>query len=95
MPRDFQSLLIGAAVIVTVHEVAAPGSGPDIRRRYGFTGRETELLGHMLEGRSLADAAAAMAISLSTARQYVKQLMAKTHTHRQAELIALLVRLGH
>jgi DNA-binding CsgD family transcriptional regulator/PAS domain-containing protein len=92
MPRDFQSLLTGASVIVTVHEVSVLHPGQDLHLRFGLTKREMQLAGHMMQGESLPFAASAMGISLSTVRQYVKQMLAKTHTHRQAELVALLVR---
>ena len=95
MPRDFQSLLSGASVLVTLHEVAAAklAAGRDLRAQFHLTGREGELAAHLLSGRRLSHAAEIMGVSVSTARQYVKSIFAKTGTHGQAELVALLSRL--
>jgi DNA-binding CsgD family transcriptional regulator len=93
MPRDFQALLAGATVLVTIHEVAASDRArPAFRERWRLTAREAELAQRLAAGDGLADAAAAMGISLSTARQHLKAVFEKTHTHRQGELVALIAR---
>ncbi len=43
-------------------------------------------------GRSLAEAAGTMGISIATARHYLKAIFAKTETARQSELVALLAK---
>lgn len=94
MPRDFRSLLSGASVLVTLHEVAPARLGVhDLRARFRLTAREMELSAHLLSGKRLAHAAEMMGMSVSTARQHVKSVFAKTGTHGQAELVALLGRL--
>ena len=96
MPHDFQSLLAGSAVLVTTHEVDIMKSAPvrDLRARFNLTARELELCTHLLAGRKLAQAAELMGMSVATARQYSKSVFAKTGTHGQAEVVALLGRLA-
>ena len=79
-----------------MHEITEAKAGPvrDLRERFRLTSREVELSTHLLSGKRLAHAAQMMGMSVSTARQHVKSVFAKTGTHGQAELIALLGRLG-
>ena len=60
----------------------------------GLTAAERRLVGHLCRGRPLEDAAAAAEVTISTARTYLKRIFAKTGTHRQSELIALLAALS-
>jgi DNA-binding CsgD family transcriptional regulator len=94
MPRDFQALLSGAAALLTLHEVAdqKAASVKDARKLFRLTVREAELAAHLVAGSGIAEAAAALGMSVSTARQHVKSIFVKTDTHRQAELVALLAR---
>lgn len=95
MPRDFQTLLGGATGLLTMHEIT-PGrvnATEDPRVQFRLTGRESEIVAQLASGTKLADAAASLGMSLTTARQHVKSIFAKTGTHRQAELVALLARL--
>lgn len=93
MPRDFQSLLSGVTALLTVQDISPPHLVDDgLRARLKLTGKEFELAQHLVAGRRLADAAAAMGISVATARQHIKSIFSKTGTHRQAELVALLAR---
>lgn len=94
MPRDFQAMLSGAAALITIHEIGTTNAAAkDTREQFRLTGREAELAAQLASGRGIADAAAALGMSVSTARQHVKSIFAKTGTHRQAELVALLARL--
>jgi DNA-binding CsgD family transcriptional regulator len=61
-------------------------------RAYGLTNSEYQIATGVLNGKGLADVAAATNLSLSTVRSYMKQVFAKTDTHRQSELIALYYR---
>jgi len=61
---------------------------------FGLTSRESALAQQLLAGADLAAAAAALNVSLETVRSRLKILFAKTGTHRQAELLRLLTRLG-
>lgn len=59
---------------------------------HGLSGVESRLLINLTDGLTLADAAAKMRIKLETARTYLKQIFAKTGTHRQTDLTALMMR---
>lgn len=54
----------------------------------GLTSRETEVLGMLVKGMSVADIAGALGISQSTVQTYRKSLMAKFGVHKLAEMIA-------
>ncbi len=57
---------------------------------YGLTRSEIEVANLLCKGRSLAQIARRRNVSGHTIRSVVKSLMAKTETHRQAQLVALL-----
>lgn len=59
-------------------------------RLVGLSPTEAKLAGHLYRGHTIAEAASAMRIKIETARSYLKQIFAKTDTHRQADLLALL-----
>lgn len=54
--------------------------------------REAALAAALSRGVSLADAAERLGITIGSARIYLKSVFAKTHTRRQAELVALIAR---
>jgi DNA-binding CsgD family transcriptional regulator len=60
---------------------------------FGFTAREAELAALLMQRHSIETAAATLAISTPTARIHLRNLFAKTRTHRQSELVLLLSRL--
>ena len=62
-------------------------------RAIGLTRAERRLVGHLCRGRALEDAAGEADVTISTARTYLKRIFAKTGTHRQSELVALLASL--
>lgn len=64
-----------------------------LRHALGLTPAEALLAGAMAEGRSLESCADQLGIAIGTARQRLKAIFAKTGTHRQGELVALLSRL--
>ena len=51
---------------------------------------EARLARHLAAGCTVARAAPALGIAVSTARRHLKALMAKSRTHRQADLVAVL-----
>jgi DNA-binding CsgD family transcriptional regulator len=57
---------------------------------FDLTPAEAQLARVLVAGRSLRVAAEAAGISIGTARERLKQVQAKTATHRQAELVSLL-----
>lgn len=62
-----------------------------LRYAYGLTGAEARLACALVDGASLREASARQGITYSTARGYVKSLLQKTGTHRQAQLVARLM----
>lgn len=91
-PRDFASLLSGAAALFTVHEVSPPEvkREQDFQALYGLTPREVQLCKRLVSGEPLARIADEMGITVETARQYLKSAFSKTGTSRQTELVLLL-----
>ena len=63
-------------------------------RALGLTAAERRLVGHLCRGRPLEEAAGEAEVTISTARTYLKRIFAKTGTHRQSELVALLAALS-
>jgi len=82
-----------ARAIVLLREPEAPLAfdRQALARTYDLTSREAELAILLASGHTLPSAAAALKIGLSTVRWYLKHLFEKTETHRQAELIRLVV----
>jgi DNA-binding CsgD family transcriptional regulator/PAS domain-containing protein len=56
---------------------------------FGLTPAETRLLERMMQGDTLAEAAAAMNVAMTTVRTHRSRLLAKTGVQRQASLVAL------
>ncbi|AIO36022.1 transcriptional regulator, LuxR family [Burkholderia cenocepacia] len=61
---------------------------------FGLTHREATLATLLARALNLEEAASQMGIGLGTARSYLKQILVKTGTHRQAELVSRLLRSG-
>lgn len=59
---------------------------------FQLTRREAQLAMLLTRGCDLAEAASMLAIGIGTARGYLKEVLSKTSTHRQAELVALVLR---
>ncbi|MDR3101582.1 MAG: helix-turn-helix transcriptional regulator, partial [Paraburkholderia sp.] len=59
---------------------------------FQLTRREAALATLLARGMDLAGAALQMGIGMGTARAYLKQILVKTDTHRQAEMVSLLLR---
>lgn len=67
---------------------------PILRQAFGLTRAEARLAAEIGQGRDLKEIASAHGVSEGTIRSQLKSIFAKTNTHRQAELTALIVRLG-
>lgn len=65
---------------------------PSLREHYCLSKAETRLVKALLDGLTLKQSADALHISQHTARSHLKMIFSKTNTHRQAELIQLLLR---
>lgn len=84
----------GAAVVLYLmrpDQSAARGLEP-ICQLHGLSQVETRLVTHLVAGLTVTDAAAEMRIKPDTARTYLKQVFAKTGTHRQSSLVRIMTR---
>ncbi|HLY24868.1 MAG TPA: response regulator transcription factor [Aggregatilineales bacterium] len=68
-------------------EVPPPGPGKD----YGLTAREREILHLLIEGKNNGEIAAALTISISTAKFHVRSIFAKLGVTNRVEAVALAV----
>ena len=59
---------------------------------FGLTPSEKKLLRELVAGRSLKEAAEALRITRATSRNKLARIMTKTDTHRQSELLQLILR---
>jgi DNA-binding CsgD family transcriptional regulator len=87
-----RSPFLGARALLTFASVE-PRPGPKsslLAKLFGLTPAEAKLASLMAEGISVEKAAEALEISRETARNQLKAVFAKTATHRQSELVALL-----
>lgn len=85
------------AVLARIEDLTLRSS-PDFEARLrallGLTPREARLAGALATGCSLNVHSAGQGVSLETTRTHLRGLFAKTGTHRQVELVALLSRLA-
>lgn len=66
-------------------------SVPVLKAFFELTHSEARLAAEIACGRSVAEAAKRLNVTVSSARTYLKGIMFKTGTHRQAELVRLLL----
>jgi DNA-binding CsgD family transcriptional regulator len=66
-----------------------------LRADFGLTKAEARLALHLAEGASLASAAEAFNVKLTTIRSQLQQVFAKTGTCRQPELVAMILSRGY
>jgi DNA-binding CsgD family transcriptional regulator len=65
----------------------------DLRKRFGLTAAEAGLAAEIVKGDGREAAARRRGISVATARSQLSSIFEKTSTHRQAELVHLLLEL--
>jgi DNA-binding CsgD family transcriptional regulator len=85
----------GARALLTFC-VVEPRRAPDVQLisdLFSLTHAEAEVAALLAQGKSLAAIAAARGIARVTVRNQLTTVLAKTGTHRQSELVALLARL--
>jgi DNA-binding CsgD family transcriptional regulator len=86
---------LGARALLTLTAIE-PRAAPKpalLARAFGLTPAEARLASIIAEGLNPERAAEELAISKVTARNQLGAIFAKTSTHRQSELVALLSRL--
>ncbi len=81
-----------AIVFVTDPDWLAGDAISEVMDTYGLTPSEKRLLNELLAGRSQQEAADILKIKHVTSRNRLARIMAKTNTHRQGELLQLMLR---
>jgi DNA-binding CsgD family transcriptional regulator len=82
-----------AAVFVSDPDVRADSNQQHLRELYALTVVEARLAAWLAQGKSINEAAAAMGITINTARAYLKRIYDKTGVRRQPELVRVLLSL--
>lgn len=83
----------GKAVLVLEEpEARRQVAGTALAETFGLTPAEVRVAVALAEGKDLAAIAEEHRVSIGTIRSQLKSLMAKTDTHRQAELVTLVLR---
>jgi DNA-binding CsgD family transcriptional regulator len=72
--------------------LSVSATSSDLQQLYGFTPSETRLANLLMSGKSLADSCDELGVRLSTGCSHLRKIFKKTKTHRQGELVALLLR---
>lgn len=90
LPGDALKPGSAAAMFIVDPARAAAPDEKALRSFYGFTRTESQLAAALSRGGSLDDYCRANAVSANTARTHLKSILAKTGTHRQAQLVSLL-----
>lgn len=78
--------------LVFVRDPQAPMAVEPLCQLFGLTPAEGAVAADLARGLSLDSIARLRGVRIATVRSHVKQILAKTGTHRQAELVALLAR---
>jgi DNA-binding CsgD family transcriptional regulator len=86
---------LGARALLLLTELGAKPAPQEhlLVKAYGLTAAEARLASRMATGASLEEIAEEFEIARTTARNQLKAIFAKTGTHRQGELVALLARM--
>lgn len=90
-----RSPFLGARALLVLSDLS-PKSRPFpdlLSRTFGLSPAEARLASLIATGVSPEQAAEQLGIARETARNQLKAVFSKTHTHRQAELVSLLARL--
>lgn len=89
--RLFSPQAPAAALFVTDPETCSEPPVELLRRQWNLTPKEADLAQRLTAGLSLSEAADEMEITQGTARNHLKRLFEKTETHRQSEMVRLLL----
>jgi DNA-binding CsgD family transcriptional regulator len=86
----------GAPLVVVILEDAIRGVGDiggTLHAMFDLTPREIAVATALTRGHDLAETADGLAITPGTVRNHLKAVFLKTHTHRQSELVSLILRI--
>ena len=78
-------------VFVTDPERISVAGEDTLRMLFGLTGAEATLTRLLAEGVTLVEAGDRLGVGRETVRKRLKTIFAKTNTHRQAELVRLVL----
>jgi DNA-binding CsgD family transcriptional regulator/PAS domain-containing protein len=81
-----------AAVFVATEEEAFVGSLELIAEAFGLTAGELRLLGRLMLGETIDEAAIALGVARTTAKTHLSRVLTKTGMHRHTSLLALIHR---
>jgi DNA-binding CsgD family transcriptional regulator len=83
------------SVLLVVNDPERPTTLPEeaLRELYGLTDAEVEVASGLLTGYTLEEIAALRKVAVGTVRMQLKAVFAKTKTHKQAELVRLLMQM--
>jgi DNA-binding NarL/FixJ family response regulator len=84
-----QPRLSPAAVRVLVHRLRMVRGHREPARPRQLSRRETEIVDHLVRGRTNAEIARSLSISEKTVKNHVNHIYAKLHTRNRAETVAL------
>lgn len=91
--RSARDSLFGGEILVVATCLKASGFVPSpsvLMGLFDLTPAEARLAAALSSGKTLQEAAQALGLSFSTARTYLTRIFAKTGTHQQSQLVALL-----
>jgi DNA-binding CsgD family transcriptional regulator len=81
----------GTLVLIVDPEREMPSLAAALKRLYGLTRKEARVATEILRGDGLQAVADRMSVTLSTVRVHLQNVFDKTQTHRQTELMRLLL----
>jgi len=81
---------MAVVMIIDPQDEPEPAAGL-LRRLYRLTEAEGEVALHVMHGADLKQISEVLSISLTTVRTHLQHIFDKTDTHRQAELVRLLL----
>jgi DNA-binding CsgD family transcriptional regulator len=89
--QDLGDQVQAAAIFVSDPDMRLEGNEKHLRELYALTPVEARLAACLLQGKSVDEAAAAMGVTINTARVYLKRIFVKTGVRRQSALMRLLL----
>jgi DNA-binding CsgD family transcriptional regulator len=91
--RSALDIFSGAAAIAVITPLSAPSAPPIeiVSALFDLSAAEARVARAVAEGKRLEDCATDFGVSLETIRKQIKNAMAKTGTHRQIDLVRLLL----
>ena len=81
----------GAIVFITDPQATPALNAALLRRVYGISAAECRVAQELLRGQTLQETARKLHLSENTVKTHLQRLFSKTNTHRQPQLIRLLL----